>query len=320
MPMVTIRFRDFPKDIARNWLIEIIELATENPVIAVKDSDTEAKVDLEITGPYGGNSDDYKTPFLKKLLRFGYIKITNGHHLSKRFLSAGKQPSKTATKNIWFSGENERPPQGMWDGYLSFETKIPADRSIYLPLWMLTCTDMLKTNNRTYWNQQVPTVKSLLQPRKFKPKRKNFCCSFIGKTYPMRLHALEFLSQIKEVDVFGTSVRNPKQYPGEVASNYNFCLCFENDIYPGYVTEKPFEAYIAGTIPLYFGYDVENYLNPKAIINLLDFKNFNDWTSYIINVNKNDDLYEEIFTQPLLIREPNLNDAITLVKSILSEI
>jgi hypothetical protein len=316
--MLTLRFRDFPEDIARSWLIEIIEVATGNSVSVIADSSIDLKVDLEITGPYGGSSDEYKTPFLKKLIRFGYIKISKGHHLSKRYLSAGIQPSLSANKNIWFTGENKRPPQGTWDGYLSFETKISSDRSVYLPLWMLTCTDLLKTNISTYWMQQVPTVESLLKPRKMTSRKKKFCCSFIGKTYPMRLHALEYLSQIQEVDVFGTSVRNPKQFPGEIATKYDFCLCFENDIYPGYVTEKPFEAYIAGTIPLYYGYDVENYLNPKATINLLNFKNLDDWTTYIEKVNENDDLYREIFEQPILIREPNLNDAVTLIKKILS--
>lgn len=314
--MVTIRFRDFPDDIARFWIVELIELATGSKV-SIK-NEINLRVDLEITGPYGGASDDYKTPFIKRIKRFGYIKLSKGHHLSKRYLAAGKQPHETAAKNIWFTGENERPPQGLWDGFLSFDTKLQSDRSAYLPLWMLACTDLLDSNLNTYWGQKVPTVQSLMQPRKLEKRSKNFCCSFIGKTYPMRLHALEYLSRIQEVDVFGTSVRNPKQFPGEIASKYDFCLCFENDVYPGYVTEKPFEAYIAGTIPLYYGYDVENYLNPKATINLLNFKNLDDWTTYIEKINENDDLYREIFEQPILIREPNLNDAVTLIKKILS--
>lgn len=318
--MLTVRFRNFPRDIARNWMIEIIELSTGNSVSIVEDSDIHIKVDLEITGPYGGSSDDYSTPFLKRLLRFGYIKITKGHHLSKRYLSAGIQPSTTAKKNIWFSGENERPPQGNWNAYLSFETKIPSDRSVYLPLWMLACTDLLKSNKKTYWNQNIPTLKSLMEPRVLKNRKKKFCCSFIGKTYPMRLHALEFLSRIEEVDVYGISVRNSIENPGKLASKYNFCLCFENDIYPGYVTEKPFEAYIAQTIPLYFGHDIEGYLNPNAMINLLNFKNLEQWTLFIEEVYNDDDMYRDIFEQPLLNRKPNLQDTFNLVNNLLSDI
>jgi hypothetical protein len=318
--MLTLRFRNFPQDIARDWLVELIELSTGCKVKIIQDFKTDLNVDLEITGPYGGKSDDYKTPFIKKIIRFGYIKITKGHHLSKRYLSAGIQPNKSAKKNIWFSGENERPPQGPWDGYLSFDSKLESERSIYLPLWMLACTDLLKINKTTYWGQKVPTIQSLLEPRNPSIPNKKFCCSFIGKTYPIRLHALEYLSQIKEVDVFGTSVRNVKQNPGEIASKYKFCLCFENDVYPGYVTEKPFEAYIAGTIPLYFGHDIEEFINPKAVINLLSFKNFTDWTKYIQKVNDDDDLYKQIFTQPILIKEPNIDYLVSKLTRILSEL
>ena len=35
--------------------------------------------------------------------------------------------------------------------------------------------------------------------------------------------------------------------------NYNFTIAFENSDYPGYITEKIIHAFIAGTIPLYWG-------------------------------------------------------------------
>ncbi len=40
----------------------------------------------------------------------------------------------------------------------------------------------------------------------------------------------------------------------ETISNYKFCFSYENtDDYPGYVTEKVFDAWIAGCIPVYWG-------------------------------------------------------------------
>ena len=35
--------------------------------------------------------------------------------------------------------------------------------------------------------------------------------------------------------------------------NYNFTIAFENCDHPGYITEKIIHAFIAGTIPLYWG-------------------------------------------------------------------
>ena len=315
--MLLIRFRNLPNDISRDWLLELTALASKETV-SVTD-DIKLKVDLEFTGPYDGNSDNYTTPLLKRLQRFGYIKVTRGHHLSNPRLSTGLQPRKNAVKNIWFTGENQRPPQGTWDGFLSFESKLNETRNVYLPLWMLTSTDLMRSTKKTLWRQEVPQISLLMKKRKIQLSRKKFCCSFIGKSYPMRLHALEELSKISAVDVFGQSVRNVRKFPGKDAGKYKFCLCFENDVYPGYVTEKPLEAYIAGTVPLYFGYDIEGYLNPKAMINLLDFADLSEWSNYVQEVHSNNKLYKYHFEQPILQREPDLSDAIKLIRKILNK-
>ena len=315
--MLIIRFRDLPLDISRDWLIELTTRASDDEVYV--SHDPTQKVDIEFTGPYGGESDDYKTPFLKRLQRFGYIKVTKGRHLSNPKLSAGLQPRKSARKNIWFTGENQRPPHGKWDGFLGFDSKLNKSTNVYLPLWMLTSTDLMKSTKRTSWGQEVPQISDLLKKRVLGSPRKKFCCSFIGKTYAMRLHALQELSKISSVDVFGQSVRNVRKAPGEDASKYKFCLCFENDIYPGYVTEKPLEAYIAGTVPLYFGYDIESYLNPKAMINLLEFSDITEWSKYVKKVNSNEKLYKHHFEQPILQRKPELSDAIKLIRKVLNE-
>ena len=58
--MIKIRFRFLPKDAIWDCFIELIEEATGETVLVIEDFDQ--IVDLEITGPYGGNSDDHKTP------------------------------------------------------------------------------------------------------------------------------------------------------------------------------------------------------------------------------------------------------------------
>jgi hypothetical protein len=120
--LITIRFRDFPGKKSYGHFIELIEIATEQSVKVCES--IRKNVDLEITGPYNGNSDSHKTPLTIKLKRFGYVSMTNGRHLAKRNLSTGLQPIKTAKKNIWYSGENVRAPQGIWDGFLSFDTNL----------------------------------------------------------------------------------------------------------------------------------------------------------------------------------------------------
>jgi hypothetical protein len=70
----------------------------------------------------------------------------------------------------------------------------------------------------------------------------------------------------KDIDIFsaapGNEVNKWESYPNYYGSiknkiktlmNYNFTIAFENSDYPGYITEKIIHAFIAGTIPLYWG-------------------------------------------------------------------
>ena len=313
--MITVRFRDFPETKSNPQFIELIEMATGQKVKVLES--VHVNVDLAITGPYGGNSDSYKTPLIKRIKRFGYVSFTNGRHLARRDLSVGIQPRKTARKSIWYTGENERPPQGDWDGYLSFDTKMPPERSVYFPLWFLTSTNLFSSTTKTYWGGKVPLLNELMDGRKINARKKKFVSAFIGKSYPIRLHAIELLTQINKVDVFGASARNQVNIPANVAKKYRYVLCFENDIYPGYVTEKPFEAYLAGTVPLYYGFDVEQYLNPKAVVNLLDFTDFESWIDFIKELENDTKMYKKIYEQPILLKKPNLNAALNLIRNIL---
>jgi hypothetical protein len=34
---------------------------------------------------------------------------------------------------------------------------------------------------------------------------------------------------------------------------YRFCLCFENCGFPGYITEKIYDCFLAGVVPIYLG-------------------------------------------------------------------
>jgi len=315
--MIKIRFRNFPGDKSYGHFAELVELATGEKTIII--SDPKINVDLEITGPYNSQSDNFKTPFSIRLRRFGYIVFTNGKHLARRDLAVGIQPLKSAKKNIWYTGENERPPQGDWDGYLSFDTNLPKDRCVYFPLWFLTSTDLFKSTTESYWGGKVPTISELMNGRVYKPGKKKFAASFIGKNYSMRLHALEALSQISSIDIFGESVRNQIKIPAKVAKKYKFIMCFENDIYPGYVTEKPLEAYIGNAIPLYYGLDTANYLNSKAIINLTDYKNLSNWATHVNEIEKSSTLYKKIYEEPILLKKPRLGPALNLIRKVLGD-
>lgn len=100
-----------------------------------------------------------------------------------------------------------------------------------------------------------------------------------------------FLSRPHEFDLYGfgwdqpsLSGLNPKSlqpiYRGPCAQkiitlrNYKFVLCFENSVFPGYVTEKFFDALFAGTVPVYLGApNVERYIPAETFVDFRKFKN-----------------------------------------------
>jgi hypothetical protein len=94
-------------------------------------------------------------------------------------------------------------------------------------------------------------------------------------------------------------------------------LCPENSVYDGYTTEKLIDAYAGGTLPLYSGaLSVRRDFNEYAFLNyqrLLDMRHYVD---SIKGFDTAEQLYRTYYEQPLLEKEPKLDDAIAFVRNI----
>jgi len=76
---------------------------------------------------------------------------------------------------------------------------------------------------------------------------------------------------------------------------YKFAIAMENSFAEGYITEKLFQPFVAGAIPIHLGVkDVHRY-GPatKSIISVHDFSTTKELADYIIAVNNNETLYDE---------------------------
>ena len=302
---VSLRFSRWigPTDESFEFFKHLIEPILGKPLIHIQDS--QKKVDIEISSVYGNaGKSNISIKLLRKFspMRPGGVPFGSWAH------SFNLQPSRNATVNIFYTGENERPPLGDWDAYLSFDQYSFGGKNAYLPLWWITCTDIARLKPSPYLLRNL-TIKSLLSRRKANyDKRRKFCVAFIGKAYPFRMQSLSELSKIGKIEVFGAVARKNVKSKFTAAQNFRFVFCFENDLYPGYVTEKVIEAWATGAIPLYWGKDVFGYINPKAIINLADFDNFDNFISYVEKVNNSKVLWEKIASEPILLRGPDLSD------------
>ncbi len=105
-----------------------------------------------------------------------------------------------------------------------------------------------------------------------------------------------------EFEFYGSGWGTEKHYLGApedkhaVLQNYKFSVCFENmrDV-KGYITEKIFDCFAVGTIPIYWGAsNISDYIPKDCFIDMRDFKNFEDVLTHIRSIDaKTFDTYQQ---------------------------
>ena len=79
--------------------------------------------------------------------------------------------------------------------------------------------------------------------------------------------------------------KGPVKSKYETLSRYRFALSFESMAMPGYITEKIFDCFFVGTIPIYLGApDVGNYIPKNCFIDMRDFGSYAELHAYLSNL------------------------------------
>jgi hypothetical protein len=214
-------------------------------------------------------------------------------------------PNRNAKLNIWYTGENIRPPLHLeYDYFLSFDQDDYSGRNIYFPLWYL---DLDWGFGEKFCPRIGIDVKGveLSTTRDYNSEKSGFACAFLGHIHPIRYEAIRQLAQLGIVDVFGRAVGKPVDSKFSIARRYRYTVCFENDIYPGYVTEKLLDAYYCETVPVYWGdLGKQDVINNESHLNLQSFSSLETFKERIAAINDED--YNTIYSQPFLKKLPNL--------------
>lgn len=86
---------------------------------------------------------------------------------------------------------------------------------------------------------------------------------------------------------------NPKTCYDKIKtiSYYKFAICFENTSYPGCITEKIIDCFVAGVIPIYLGApDIAKFVPADSFINMRSFNTFGDLHKYLTNISQQEAL------------------------------
>ncbi|MGH9946531.1 MAG: glycosyltransferase family 10 domain-containing protein [Pyrinomonadaceae bacterium] len=102
-----------------------------------------------------------------------------------------------------------------------------------------------------------------------------------------RLHYL-FQTQWQKLSPKPLLVAARKVYRGSAPSKsvtlgkYTFALCFENSIMKGWITEKLFDCFYAGTIPIYWGApEITDYVPSNCFIDMRDFSGYAELREFL---------------------------------------
>lgn len=123
--------------------------------------------------------------------------------------------------------------------------------------------------------------------------------------FPFRMEAIVHFSHKDYFDLYGRNWDNhkfltkeesegvkrlnPKEIDDKdlVVSQYQFALCFENTIYPGYVTEKIFDCFLSQCIPVYYGApNIDEYVPANTFIDMRNFKDFKELEIFLENISE----------------------------------
>ena len=138
------------------------------------------------------------------------------------------------------------------------------------------------------------------------PKRKKFCAAVITNIQSTNGFRLQFINQLKKykkVDMGGRYKNNVGYVKDKIKffSSYKFSIAMENSEGDGYLSEKIFDSFISGTIPIYYGdYMVDEYINPKSFILIRGKKDMFEKIELIKKIDNNDKLYENLLKEDIL--------------------
>tara|TARA_R110002096_G_scaffold417371_1_gene620991 strand:+ start:166 stop:1083 length:918 start_codon:yes stop_codon:yes gene_type:complete len=117
-------------------------------------------------------------------------------------------------------------------------------------------------------------------------------------------------------DAFGRKINPTPLSKIELLPQYLFNLCPENGLGQGYITEKIPESFIAGCVPITYcdPNDLALDFNPKAVINLCGLAP-KEITEQLRQIAQDYDEFNKLRSEPLLIKQPELQPLISFLKS-----
>nr|AEX62439.1 putative fucosyl transferase [Moumouvirus Monve] len=240
---------------------------------------------------------------LKNIPNYDIVKDNNDADIIIDNINDGKLFYDITKLNIIISGEPFNRKQ-KYDIAIDTKKNSNAEYTIYHPFLFSSLHEHKKSINYLDY---------------VKPKTK-FCAYMYHMSYPHRINYFNTISSYKHVDALGKCcnnveikntryVLNNKETYNDIAveyfTQYKFVLAIENNMIPGYNTEKLINPMIANSIPIYWGdSEIFKYINKRRLVYIPDFATNEDLINHIKYIDEHDDVYENIIKESIFT-DPN---------------
>ncbi len=198
---------------------------------------------------------------------------------------------------IFYTGENVFPNFNICDYAIGPHDLKLEKRYLQLPIYLIKKGHFIKLPERKKLNKEDLKIK------------KEFC-NFIYSNKngnPIRKEFFDELSKYKNIISAGKFLNNTGyaiKNKTEIQKQCKFTIAFENEKYPGYSTEKIIDAFIARTIPIYWGDEtITDNINQKSFIYCNSSKDIPDVIRRIKQIDKNDDLWLKMANEPIFLQK-----------------
>lgn len=217
------------------------------------------------------------------------------------------------------------------DGYSLPESLTGKVRKIY-------CPQPYEAEVKQYWRRDNRLNKLVVIAGNHNPRLKR------PEYYSARIEAIAQLVESDAIDLFGRDwdkwwspksawpaywlhIRSIRRaYRGtcksklEVLSRYRFSLCFENGPMLGYITEKIFDCFYAGVIPIYLGApDISKYIPEGAYVDMRQFNSYKEMLVAVQSMSMQEWKYKRDFGRDFLRNEGRIRYAHSLER-VMSEL
>ncbi|XP_069003428.1 alpha-(1,3)-fucosyltransferase 4-like [Embiotoca jacksoni] len=282
-------------------LLYLPDPLTLEPFVSLSEEDSAVTL-LIWTHPFGRRR---KLPDCWELFRINGCTLTDDAHayiqadaviIHHREIATGTadlppEPRPRAQKWIWMNYESPAHTSRLWrfEGVFNLTMSYRTDSNIFLPYGYLVPRARTARGLKSNLKHRLhgPSHSDLLRPRLAAWVISNWSESHA------RVALYYQLRRFIRIDVFGRAGRPLPQGSDSVVQlvrRYLFYLALENSQHTDYITEKLWNAVLAGAVPVVLGPSRQNYerfLPPEAFIHVNDFPTVKELARYLLLLKRN---------------------------------